>query len=81
MTKTTFNVWPVLDRESGRIISRSEVWGLHVEAADMREFAEVVTEHAHDLILANHSEEIGEDTPIVIVHPLNQAEGIVPEAA
>ena len=70
--KHTFHVRPVRDAETGRLMSETDIWGLHIEAADLKEFIEVVAEFAQELIVANHTAEIGESVPIVVVHPITE---------
>ena len=79
--KRTFHVRPIRDAETGRLMSETDIWGLHVEAADLKEFIDVVTEFAQELIIENHAEEIGDAVPVVVVHPIKEVSLDLADAA
>lgn len=54
MSQQTFRIRAVWDKEAGVYVSDSDIIGLHVEAADLRTFEELVLEYAPDLVLTNH---------------------------
>ena len=79
--RKVFNVWPLLDTEVNRWISRTDIWGLNIETGDLDEFYEVLADLAQEMIEANHGDEIGEAMPVVIVHPPQEFDEQVWEAA
>ena len=54
VTIQSFRVEAVWDEEAGVFISESDIIGLHIEAETLDKFAQLVSEFAPDLILANH---------------------------
>ncbi|MDO8837637.1 MAG: DUF1902 domain-containing protein [Parvibaculum sp.] len=54
MQNRTFYVKPCWDAEAGVFYSESDIEGLHVEAATLEAFREVVMDAAAELIVANH---------------------------
>jgi uncharacterized protein (UPF0264 family) len=50
----TFFVQAIWDEEANVFYSESDIEGLHIETKTIEEFADVMREHAVDLILANH---------------------------
>jgi hypothetical protein len=54
MAKRSFTVKAVWDAENAVWVSESDIIGLHVEAASLAEFQDLVAEFAADLIVSNH---------------------------
>ena len=54
MTRAGFYVTANWDAEAGVFISESNIKGLHIEAATLDAFEEVMFDAAPELILANH---------------------------
>lgn len=54
MSKRAFVVKAVWDDEAGVYVSESDIIGLHIEAATVDEFEELMMELAPELIVANH---------------------------
>lgn len=54
MSKRAFTVKAVWDDEAGVYVSESDIVGLHIEAATVDEFEELMMELAPELIVANH---------------------------
>ena len=54
MSKRTFYVRAIWDKDAGVFYSESDIDGLHIEAATIQEFEEVMNELARELIVANH---------------------------
>ena len=52
--KRTFSVKAIWDEEAQVLYAQSDIEGLHIEAASLDEFEEVMLDAAPDLILANH---------------------------
>jgi hypothetical protein len=52
--KRNFSVEAIWDAEAKVYISRSDIVGLHIEAATIEEFEEVLHDVATELIVANH---------------------------
>jgi hypothetical protein len=52
--RRTFYVGTVWDAEAGVFYSESNIEGLHIEAASIEEFEEIMFDVAVDLIFANH---------------------------
>lgn len=54
MTNRCFSVRAVWDDDAKVFYAQSDILGLHVEAATLDEFEEIVMDTAPDLIVANH---------------------------
>ena len=54
MTKRTFTVQACWDQDAGVFYSKSDIEGLHIEAATLDEFEEVIMDVAVELVVANH---------------------------
>jgi hypothetical protein len=54
MKQRSFHVRAVWDAEGGVYICESDIVGLHIEAATVDEFEEVMMDVAPELIVANH---------------------------
>lgn len=54
MNKRMFNVTAFWDPDAGVYVSESDIIGLHIEAATLDEFEELLMGIAPDLIMANH---------------------------
>lgn len=54
MSKRTFVVKAVWDDEAGVYVSESDIVGLHIEAATVDEFEDLMMDLAPELIVANH---------------------------
>ena len=54
MTKRIFYIRAIWDDDAKVFYSESDIEGLHIEAATIDEFEEVMHELAAELILANH---------------------------
>lgn len=54
MTNRCFSVRAVWDEDAKVFYAQSDILGLHVEAATLDEFEEIVMDTAPDLIVANH---------------------------
>lgn len=54
MAKRTFTVKALWDEEAGIFYCESDIEGLHIEAATLDEFEEVLHETAPELIVTNH---------------------------
>ena len=52
--KRTFSVKAIWDDEAQVFYARSDIEGLHIEAASLDEFEEIMLDAAPELILANH---------------------------
>lgn len=52
--KRTFKVTAVWDVDAKVFYSQSDIEGLHIEAADLDEFEEIMMDVAPELIIANH---------------------------
>mgnify|MGYP000374333524 CR=1 FL=1 len=65
MSKRSFFVRVVWDPEIRRYYAESDIAGLHIEAATVDQFEEVMMDVAADLIVANHltTEELA-NTPV-----------------
>lgn len=79
--RKVFNVWPLWDREVERLISQTDIWGLNVETATLEEFTEVVVDLAHEMIAANHADEIAGKLPVVVIHPPGELSDMIEDAA
>jgi len=54
MNKRTFRVTAVWDEEAGVYVAESDIVGLHIEAATIDEFEDLMMDVAPELIVANH---------------------------
>ncbi|XBQ15058.1 MAG: DUF1902 domain-containing protein [Oceanicaulis sp.] len=54
MSNPAFRVKALWDDEAGVYVSESDILGLHIEAATIEEFEQVMREEAPKLIVANH---------------------------
>lgn len=54
MSKRAFTVKALWDDEAGVYVCESDIIGLHIEAATVDEFEELMMELAPELIVANH---------------------------
>jgi hypothetical protein len=54
MVKRSFYVRAIWDPEAKVYYSESDIWGLHIEAATVDQFEEVMMDVAAELIVANH---------------------------
>ncbi len=52
--KRTFTVKAVWDNEAQVFYAQSDIEGLHIEAASLDEFEEIIIDAAPELIMANH---------------------------
>ncbi len=52
--KRTFTVKAVWDDEAQVFYAQSDIEGLHIEAASLDEFEEIIIDAAPELIMANH---------------------------
>ena len=82
MTKRSFTVRAIWDDVNAVWVSDSDIIGLHIEAATLPEFEELVAEFAADLIVTNHysadelaSTALRDLIPTVVIHegPRNHA--------
>ncbi|WP_377292980.1 DUF1902 domain-containing protein [Rhizobium sp. SG2393] len=65
MSRRTFHVKAIWDAEAGVFYSESDIIGLHIEAADLDAFEDILLSEAADLVVANHlSKEDLVGTPI-----------------
>ena len=49
-----YSVTAVWDEEAEVFYCESDIEGLHIEAATLKEFQNLIAEHAPELIIANH---------------------------
>jgi hypothetical protein len=54
MSRRSFSVVAKWDAEAAVFYSESDILGLHIEAATLEEFEEIMRREAPDLIVANH---------------------------
>lgn len=54
MLKRTFRVKAVWDDEAKVFYSESDIEGLHIEAATLDQFEEIMMDEAIDMIISNH---------------------------
>ncbi|MCG6113626.1 MAG: DUF1902 domain-containing protein [Mesorhizobium sp.] len=54
MAKRTFFVRAAWEAEAGAFVSESDIIGLHIEAATLDEFEDILKEVGPELIVANH---------------------------
>ena len=54
MMRRVFRVQAVWDADAEVFYSRSDIEGLHIEAADLEEFEAIMIDVAPELIIANH---------------------------
>ena len=52
--KRTFSVKAIWDNEAQVFYAQSDIEGLHIEAASLDEFEEIMLDAAPELIMANH---------------------------
>ena len=52
--KRTFTVKAVWDEDAQVFYAESDIEGLHIEAANLDEFEELIVDAAPELIMANH---------------------------
>ncbi|AXS39135.1 DUF1902 domain-containing protein [Breoghania sp. L-A4] len=57
MVQRTFTVKSLWDEEAGVFYCESDIEGLHIEAATLDEFEEILNATAPELIVANHFSE------------------------
>lgn len=71
MMKKIFHVRALWDDEAKRFYSDSDIRGLHIETETLDEFADVLTDVAAELVLANHySPEELASTPLEKLTPI-----------
>ncbi len=64
MTRRIFKVTAVWDDEAGVYYSQSDIEGLHIEAATLEEFEDLLLELGPEMALANHLVPENSDRPL-----------------